>query len=416
MHTTLPTTRSLPLAVPIVFILLAISSVVFIEPAPYDVLLVALLICFLAAGLGVPREVRFAALLLGLFVFGNLLASALSPEPLGTLRSLSIRTYMVLAWLFFVCLVASDPERILPAIWKGYLVAAIGAAIFGIFEYYGFIQNVLWAGGQRAKGPFKDPNVYGPFLVPAALYCVARLRRTRAVGALVHGSILLVIGLGILLSFSRGAWINLGLSSSLLLALVLATRRPFREKMSAAVVSVFAVMAVAVVVVGALSFTTAYQRFEDRAVFAKNYDVREGGRFYTQKLAIERAARSPFGVGPGRTDDEFGLEPHNLYLHVMVEGGWLAGLSFYGVIALTVLRARRLLRWASPLRDDFIVIVSALAGILTQSFFIDSTHWRHLWLMLGLSWGLMAVAERQGVLSRPLPIGSRVRTGATAHA
>jgi len=416
MQTTLPISRSLPLAVPLVFLLLAISSVVFIEPAPYDVLLVALLICFFAAGMGVPREVRLAALLLGVFTFGNLLASALSPEPFGTLRSLSIRTYMVLAWLFFVCLVASDPQRILPAIWKGYLVAAVGAAIFGIFEYYGFIHNVLWAGGQRAKGPFKDPNVYGPFLVPAALYCIARLRRARATTTFVYGSILLVIGLGILLSFSRGAWINLGVSSLLLLALVLATRRPFREKVSAGIVSTVAVLAIALVVVGALSFTTAYQRFEDRAVFAKNYDVREGGRFYTQKLALERIGRSPFGVGPGRTDDVFGLEPHNLYLHVLVEGGWLAGLSFYGVIGLTFLHARRLMRWASPLRDEFIVIVSALAGILTQSFFIDSTHWRHLWLMLGLAWGLIAVAARQGVLRRPVSLPSVARSGATVHA
>ena len=218
---------------------------------------------------------------------------------------------MVLAWLFFVCLVATDPERILPALWKGYLVAALGATVFGVFEYYGFIHNAEWAGGLRAKGPFKDPNVYGPFLVPAVLYCVSQLRHAGTSRRIVYGTLLLAFIFGVLLSFSRGAWLNFSLSLALLLIFILSTRRPRREK-AGVTRRADSCWRRSSRVIGAISFTTAGQRFQDRAVFAKNYDVREGGRFYTQRLALERTGRSPLGVGPGRTDEEFGLEPHNL--------------------------------------------------------------------------------------------------------
>ncbi|MEO7387069.1 MAG: O-antigen ligase family protein [Gammaproteobacteria bacterium] len=388
------TPRFLPMALPLVWLLLASSAVVFIEPAPYDVLLVALLIGLFAAGLRIPREIRFAILLLGAFAASNILAAALSAEPLESLRSVGIRTYMVLAWLFYVCIVSTDPDKILPLIWQGYLVAAVGTAVFGILEYYGYVHNPLWPAGVRAKGAFKDPNVYGPFLVPAALYCVSQLSTSAVLRSLVHLVMFLLVVFAVLLSFSRGAWMNLGLSLGLLLVFILATARPSREKVGAVLAAGVVALAAAAIVVTAVTFTAAGSRFKERAVLTQSYDVAQGGRFYTQLLALQRVGRTPLGVGPGRADEEFGLEPHNLYLHVLVEGGWVAGLAFYAVIALTFWRGSRLFRWRSPLREPFLVVLAALTGILFQSFFIDSTHWRHLWLMLGLSWALIVVAER----------------------
>jgi O-antigen ligase len=380
---------------------MAISSLVYIEPAPYDVALVGLSLALFAAGMRVPRQIHLAVLLLGVFVFGNVLAAALAHDPLQTLRSLGIRSYMVLSWLFFVCLVATDPERILPALWKGYLVAALGAALFGIAEYYDIVASVGRDGGTRARGVFKDANVFGPFLVPAVLYAVHRLRDPASRRRALYAALIPVLVLGILLSFSRGAWINLALSLALLLLFLLGTARPRREKLGTALAGGLVLAAGAAVVIAAVSFTTASERFAERAVLAQRYDLQEGGRFYTQRLSLERAGGSPLGVGPGRTDEEFGLEPHNLYLHVLVEGGWIAGLAFYAVIGLTLALARHALAAEPPLRDEFIVVFSATLGILAQSLFIDSTHWRHLWLLLGLCWGLIVVARRRAPVTVP---------------
>jgi O-antigen ligase len=215
---------------------------------------------------------------------------------------------------------------------------------------------------------------------------------------------------GILLSFSRGAWLNLGLTLILFFVLMLATRRPRREKLGTVVVGGLAVCAALAVVAYAVDFTSAGARFRDRAVLVKKYDVQEGGRFYTQRLAAQRIGTTPLGIGPGRTDEEFGLEPHNLYLHVLVEGGWVAGAAFYALVFLTLWRTIRALSWHSPVRDDLMPVLAATIGVLTQSFFIDSTHWRHLWLILALGWALTVMAER----ARQTTIG--VADEGTAHA
>jgi hypothetical protein len=35
-----------------------------------------------------------------------------------------------------------------------------------------------------------------------------------------------------------------------------------------------------------------------------------------------------------------------------------------------------------------------LLGTVGESFIIDTDHWRHFWLMLGVMWGMFVAAER----------------------
>ena len=56
---------------------------------------------------------------------------------------------------------------------SGYIFAAILAAVFGVIGYF----NVAGLGpyftlydNSRAMGTFKDPNVFGPFLVPPVVW------------------------------------------------------------------------------------------------------------------------------------------------------------------------------------------------------------------------------------------------------
>ncbi|MHA4875413.1 hypothetical protein ACX0FC_18755, partial [Enterococcus faecium] len=69
---------------------------------------------------------------------------------------------------------------------------------------------------DRATGTFKDPNVFGPFLVAPFLYLLHLALSAPWRAALLPVLAAGVLALANLLSFSRGAWINL-----LLLALVL---------------------------------------------------------------------------------------------------------------------------------------------------------------------------------------------------
>lgn len=382
------------LAAGLLGLLMAISSLVFIEPAPYDLVAMLMLVTLLVTGLRIPRETHTAVVFLGIFLLGNLLAATLATAPLESIRSLSIRIYMVLAWLLLVSLVASEPRRMLDALWAGYLVAAVLAAAWGTLEYLGVLHSDLWQGGLRAKGPFKDPNVFGPFLVPAAVHCLRRIAQGGPRSLSLYGPLFLALSFGVLLSFSRGAWLNYVLAVGLFGLLTFVTAPRLGEKIKWVLASLTAIGLLVAMLSAAVSVSAIGDRFMQRAVLAQAYDTKVGGRFDSQRRAVLHIATDPVGVGPGRSDEEFGLEPHNLFLHVPVEGGWLAALGFFSFVLLTVRRLLALLRRPGPWRSEVFVIFACLTGTLVQSLFIDSTHWRHLWLLFALAWALIVTCHR----------------------
>src|SRR4029077_12692481 len=68
--------------------------------------------------------------------------------------------------------------------------------------------------GERASGLFKDPNVFGPFLVPIAVILLEqrvapRVPQPIRLRALTSWLCLVALCVGVLLSYSRAAWANL---------------------------------------------------------------------------------------------------------------------------------------------------------------------------------------------------------------
>ncbi len=402
LQVTLPPARTAPPALArsssravLLGLLTASGSIVFIEPAPYDLLAIGMFLWLSARGLRYPRELQWPAILLGLFVVANAVSAGLAPEPLQTLRSLSIRIYMPLTFLLVASLIASDPPRMLRALWAGYLVAAVIAVAWGTAEYLGLLPGELWQGGLRAKGGFKDPNVFGPFLVPAAIDALRRLASARPRAWPWCLSLFLLLAFGVLLSFSRGAWINFSLSLGLFGLLSIVFARSRRTRLGWVTAAILLLVLAAGTIAAAVSVDVIGERFFQRAVLAQRYDLATGGRFDAQRQALAHIGRDPLGVGPGRSDEEFGLEPHNLYLHVLVEAGWLGGLALFALLLLTGGRLLALQRRAPPaLQPELFIVFACLSGALVQSLFIDSTHWRHLWLLLGMAWGLIAACRR----------------------
>jgi O-antigen ligase len=304
---------------------------------------------------------------------------------------------MVVIWLFFACAIAGDPQRTLSFLWKGYLLAAAGATAFGVAEYFGYVQSLALGPEQRAKGPFKDPNVFGPFLVPATLYCLMQVRNRGSWRAGWSLPLFLLFSFGIFLSFSRGAWLNFAVSLGLFMVLSFALVPSNRRRLNWILTATAVTAAAAIMVMLALSSTTVRERFLERAVITQSYDLEEGGRFAVQQMSLRRIGITPLGIGPGRSKAEFPQDPHNIYLHIPLEGGWLAGLSWYLFAVVTMFQGARLLRWRSDLRDDLVVAWCSLVGVLAQSAFISSTHWRHMWLLFAMIWALIVTARRDAV-------------------
>src|SRR3954451_13782028 len=76
---------------------------------------------------------------------------------------------------------------------------------------------------ERARGTFKDPNVFGAFLVLPALFLLQSVVSERFGKSLRSAVAFGILSLAILLAFSRAAWGMLGLTSAFMLGLMVLT-------------------------------------------------------------------------------------------------------------------------------------------------------------------------------------------------
>ena len=363
------------------WVLMALSPIVFIEPAPYDLLVVGLFAVGLASGFWRFPLYLFAPFtLLLLFVVTNVAGLSLADNVTTALFYSGVSFYLILSWLFFVSLVYLFGEAVFAPIFCAYVFAACVSVLVGAAAYFGFVpafaDNLLFAGRVRAL--FKDPNVFGPFLVIGALYTLLRTEMARGHGRAWWVFLWGIISFGVLLSFSRAAWGNYVLSVPLYILAVggANVRRKFRI-----LVPVLAVLALALAyVVGSVDITTMLaERF--------GFQYYDQDRFQTQSAALDEAARRPFGIGPGQSETFFAYATHSLYLRVLVENGWLGFLAFAAFVALTLRRAVVLALQTRGLTSRYHTLFAiAITGVLFNSFFIDSLHWRHFWLLLALPW------------------------------
>lgn len=403
-----------------VWLAIASSSIVLVEPAPYDVLIVGLCaICF-GAGLRVPSGLELPLLLMCLFIIANIVsiifAAPSEEQPLEHLLFFSgVSIYLFLTWVFFTSLIYTDPKRVLGIIWNGYVIAAIIAVIFGLIGYFKLVPNYeLFLKLGRAKGVFKDPNVFGPFLIPVALYMMIGFDKKRMGNAIVRVGIFVFMSIGILIGFSRGAWGNYFVSLLVFgLLWVIAVARTLNHYMHMFTSSVVLIAVIAVTVGIAINTQSIGEMFEKRASIVQAYDVEEGGRFSTQLAALRLILENPLGVGPNRTEASLGRTPHNVYLKVSAENGWLGGWAFITFLILTMWQGFRLCMRRNSLQLMNIVAYASFVGIVVEGFLIDTTHWRHLFLLMAMLWGVLLATQSLAAVdsNRQRVVGSALKKG-----
>ena len=102
----------------------------------------------------------------------------------------------------------------------------------------------------------------------------------------------------------------------------------------------------------------------------------------------------PLGIGAGQTERVLDYSTHSLYIRVLTESGLLGFFSFLSLVILTVLRSLRDNFRISTATPYAAIVTDSLAGVLFNIFFIDTLHWRHIWLLLALPGGGKAVENR----------------------
>jgi O-antigen ligase len=372
---------------------LLLFGVVFVEPAPPDLVFgVAIAVALVTGHFSLRRVPPFIVGLVGAFLVLNVF-SAVEAIDLGRAGTFFfITAYLAVFSIWLTSWIDSAARARLVV--RALLVGAVLSALVGsAAPFLPFEAADAWHNDGRAKAFFEDPNVFGPFLVLPALILVEellhpRLLRARRATKLV---LFLVLALGILFAYSRAAWLNAAVGALTMVA-VFALRRGGGRKaavlLGTIIVSTF-VLAGAIVASGSGDFLQERARFQ----------VYDNERFAAQETGIALVAAHPLGIGPGQFEGVVGYAAHSTYIRAVAEQGLLGLFAVVALLLGTLLLATRN---AVVGRDTFGIgsaaLLAAWTGILANSIFVDTLHWRHLWLLGALIWiGAMRPAPRRAV-------------------
>lgn len=374
----------------VLFLTILISPLVFIEPSPYDGAVVLLGFTCILARVPFTRGLLPLFLLLIVWKVSGMVSLMPVVEQRMTVRYTSISMFMAFTAIIYSCLFAQDSLRRLAIMRRAYIIAAVIASMTGIIGYFNLVPGTakVFLEYGRISATFKDPNVFGPFLILPLLLLfwsllVQRIRLHRLAA-------LFVLLLGLFLSFSRGAWANFGLSALVMITLTFLTARDSRTRARIILLAVVAAAALAGLLAFAVSFDVIGDMFRDRAKIAQYYDVGSGGRFTLQEFAIGELLAYPFGLGPFEFARLHGLQQHNVYLQAFLVYGWLGGFAYVTMVLMTILLGLRTAFVSNPSQPYVITALAAFVGAIAEGLVIDTDHWRHFFLLLGLIWGLAA--------------------------
>ncbi len=157
---------------------------------------------------------------------------------------------------------------------------------------------------------------------------------------------------------------------------------------------VLALTAIATIAIGwALTLPEVRDLFVQRFALAQSYDTAAGGRFESMQAAFWMALQHPLGIGLFQWPHIWGLMPHNVYVNVFVSGGLMSIAGWGGLTVLTIGAGIRALKLPPSLRGIAVVALASFVVHALQGFLIDSNHWRHLYINMGLIWGLALAAR-----------------------
>ncbi len=374
---------------------IALGSFTFIEPAPYDLLSLAIVPLWAFGGFRIHRSIVPFFVLLGLYNVGGLISLVPWHHAPNSGIWIFYSVYLSVSALFFAIFFGERTERRMKICLDAYLASCIFAAVLGVIGYFDLGATAKWfAPEARATGPFKDPNVMGSYIIFGFIYLLQLLLtgKARRPWLVVPAALLLL--LAILLSFSRGSWGATVLATLMTtgFAYVSSEDRRVRRRI---VVLFFAVVAMAALALAAaLSVEQIREMLANRAQLAQDYDAGERGRFGNQLRSIPMLIELPNGFGPYRFNVFFGLDPHNSYISAFASYGWLGGFAFLLLVAVTTFVGFRLSLAPSPYRGPAQIVWTALFMYFLQAVQIDIDHWRFVFLLLGALWGLEAARLR----------------------
>lgn len=370
-----------------VWIAIALGVLAMFEPSPSDIGITLLFgVGFFAGTLQWDRQLTLPFILLALFIIANLVSLCYAIDFEKSALYLAITAFMLVLWLFVLGVITRYEERGLNMLMLAFTFGGVASALIALLCYFNLAPFGDWVlYYDRIKGFFKDPNVFGPYLVIVAVYSLHCALRNKALwGKLAWLTASLLASIGMLLCYSRAAWINYAVTVLVFFGLSLFAKRNRRARRRSMIY--FAIFAV--IIAGAIAYSMTIPQVNQVLSYRTEIQEYDADRFATFHAALQLGFSNPLGVGPAQSFLLLSYATHNVYLRVFAENGVIGFLSFTVFAAITLTRSTMLSQKAinAVQRSLFALVSAALLGTLVNSFTIDTLHWRHFWVLLALGW------------------------------
>jgi hypothetical protein len=371
----------------VLFITALTSSIAFIEPSPHDALMIVLLVACVAARTNFDRKLLPLLFLIAVWLIGGFFSLVQVGDNTKDIQYAGTSVYLGIAAIMFACLFSDGNMQRLSILRRGYIFAALIATAAGYIGFFHLMPHSdIFLDNDRVSATFKDPNVYGPFLVFPIVWLMIRIL-TRGIQPLSVALLMVLTG-GLLLSFSRGAWAHLAISVTVgVLTVFLVTHDP-RMRTRIVVIGFLTACFAALVIGALLSIGSVHDMLLERARAIQPYDVGPGGRFWLQEQALGTILQNANGLGPFEFDRIFGLQQHNVYMQGFLVYGWLGGSAYLALVVVTLMLGLITMPIAAPWQYYLITAYAVFVGEAAEGMIVDTDHWRHFFLGLGLVWGL----------------------------
>ncbi|MCB1520572.1 MAG: O-antigen ligase family protein [Hyphomicrobiaceae bacterium] len=386
---------------------MASSSIVFSEPAIADALMLAAIAGLPLLGLlRIGHVTLFNVALWCVVVAAGIAGTTMSVTFDTAIKHQIVTLYLVLGSFVLAGYVAADPEPRARLVLNFYVVACVIATLAAIAGYFALLPGAfeLFTTYGRGRGTFKDPNVYGAAVAPALGYLVWIMLREGRERAIVAAAIAAVLAIGLLVSFSRGAWISAALSVAIVVVIGATRARRSSDSNRFAAFATVGTLGFIAVMLGALQIDKVETLLAERASMEQSYDIGPEGRFGGQRKAVALILENPLGIGTHSfRDRHHPEEPHNVYLSMFLNAGWIGGLFYILSVGVTLAVGLHHSLRLGALQGAFVVATAGFAGVAFEGIIIDTDHWRHVFIFMALIWGLSDAR-------RPLIDAARRRT------
>lgn len=359
-----------------------------IEPAPTDLFFVLALGAFALAPI---RPVR----LLGPLATGGILIyvwftfvslSFVEVSLPVAVRAVGIEMYLILLFLLTAYFAHQGGDRVFRIVLLMLTVGGAIASIIAFLAYLDMVPNRLSFYRDehftRVKSTFKDPNVLGPYLIPSILLMMWIALSVRRFSWLAT-SVFVLLTACLIITFSRGAWVHMALTTGIFAAFLLFDRR---SSMATVMVLLLGILAATVKLgfFGDAAGSLASQNYLGSRLSFQSYD---SDRFQHILTSLGNMFDRPLGIGPNQSSFVYGYQAHNTFVVLGLQNGVFAAIGFALFYLATMYRC---LKKVLEKRDGWLkyaYILSVMIGLLVLMNVVGALHWRHLYVVLGLAYG-----------------------------